>query len=242
MSAAMTALIVFAIGAALVAFLMWMMLTEWSYLGSDFVRRSYDWLAPWYEKKWKSAQYQSAESNRKLFVDPLLKAAGHRTDTKVLDLACGTGRVSLMLLDQNEFRGRIEAIDFSAGMLDRFRDHLSGHDQPARDRVALKQLDLGKWEPAEAGTWDAAVLMEAAELIPDLPKLVGKIASALKPGGTLVTTRVGKKFVWLFGGRHQRDNGMMQLLADSGLEVVSVNPWRDRYDVVIARRPASQES
>lgn len=240
MSAAMTAFTVFAIGAILVVFLMWLMLTEWSYLGSGFVRRSYDWLAPWYEKKWKSAQYQSRESNQKLFVEPLMNAAGNRPDTKVLDLACGTGRVSLMLLDQREFSGRIEAIDFSAGMLDRFQDHLSGHDKPVRDRVELKQLDLGQWEPADAGTWDAAVLMEAAELIPDLPKLVGKIASALKPGGTLVTTRVGQKFVWLFGGRHQRENGMMQLLAKAGLEVVSVNPWRERYDVVIARRPSLQ--
>ncbi len=225
-----------AAGLALAGLLFWLMLTEWRFLGSGFVRRSYDWLAPWYEGKWKAPEYQSAETNERLFIDPVLEATGDNPRARVVDLACGTGRVSLLLLARREFRGRIEAVDFSQGMLARFREHLAARGADQRARVKLIPLDLRDWRCDEPGSIDAVWFLEAAELVPRLPQLVREIAAALRPGGVLVTTRVGRRFVWLFRGRHQKGNAMKELLVANGLEVVHTDKWRTRYDVLTARR------
>lgn len=225
--------------------LVWMMLTEWSYLGTGFVRRSYDWLSPWYEGKWGSAEYQSEELNQRIFLSPLLEQTGSNENAKVLDLACGTGRISLSLLRSPQFQGNIHAVDFSPKMIEIFSRHLAEKDSIAEEdsiahsisqRVSFEEADLGKWTADDSHRYDAVLLLEAAELIPDLPRLMKQVAASLKPGGLLLTTQVGKKFAWLFRGRFQSPGATQDLLQDSGFELLRIEPWRKRYDVVLAKR------
>ncbi len=222
--------------------LSWLLLTEGSYLGSGWVRKSYDWLAPWYEGKWKSKEYQSDELNHQLFINPILKAISDRdggVDSKimprVLDLACGTGRASFLLLDQPTFQGHIDAIDFSAGMLSKFESHLFQRTESERSRVTLSRLNLEHWSCEQPETYDAVLLLEAAELVPKLPELLLQIRRSLKPTGVLITTRVGQKFKWLFPRRHQQGNAMNRLLESQGFDIITTSLWRNRYDVIHAR-------
>lgn len=228
-------IVVLVLGICFSAVFVWLMLTEWSYLGTGFVRRSYDWLSPWYEGKWSSDEYQSEELNQRLFLSPILQQTGSDENARVLDLACGTGRLSLSLLRSAKFQGSIHAVDFSPKMMDIFRNHLY-EETDLTNRVTLEEADLGKWNADVSHSYDAVLLLEASELIPDLPRLMKQIAASLKPGGLLVTTQVGQQFAWLFQGRFQKPGATHDLLRDSGFESIQVEPWRKRYDVVLAKR------
>src|SRR4051812_46840991 len=91
----------------------WLLFTEFSYLGAGIHRSVYDVLAGGYESKWRQREYASAELTRRLFFDPLQKAFQGRPAGRLLDLACGTGRISLLALKQPWFQGTIEAVDIS---------------------------------------------------------------------------------------------------------------------------------
>ncbi len=226
---------VLVLGVCCTGVFVWMMLTEWSYLGTGLVRRSYDWLSPWYEGKWNSLEYQSEEFNQRLFLSPVLGQVGQDENAKVLDLACGTGRLSLSLLQSHQFQGTIHAVDFSPKMIEVFRRHLL-ENQISSERVTFEQVNLQEWTAESLHAYDVVLLLEVSELIPDLPRLLNQISASLKPGGLLLTTQVGKRFAWLFRGRFQSPGATRKLLEDSGFESVKVDSWRARYDVVLASR------
>lgn len=153
----------------------------------------------------------------------------------MIDLACGTGRASFLLLDEQNFNGTIDAVDFSEGMLSQFENHFSERSESDRSRVSIRQLDLAEWSCDQPERYDAALLLEAAELVPDLPELLRHIRRSLKPTGVLITTRVGARFKWLFPGRYQQGTAMTDLLTNVGFDVIQTSPWRRRYDVIVAR-------
>ncbi|MEQ8789201.1 MAG: class I SAM-dependent methyltransferase [Pirellulaceae bacterium] len=230
--------VVFLVGVLLVALYFWLALTEYSFLGSRFVRLSYDLMARWYEGKWKQPEYESPEQTQRLFMQPILSVAAEDPRSHVLDFACGTGRISLALLACPQFQGRITAYDFSGGMLARFREHLAELPEEAATRVEIVQQDLNEWKCDEPGSCQAATLLEAAELIKGFPALVGEISHALTPDGVFLTTRVGARFQWLFRGRGQSEADLRRLLEDNGFDRIEIHPWRNRYDVVVARKQA----
>lgn len=216
---------------------MWTLLTEGSYLGGFIVRWSYDLFARRYEGKWQAAEYTSPELTEELFLGPILSAAGNNARARVVDLACGTGRGSRLLLADPRFLGRIVAVDFSAGMLDRFRAALAAMPEESQQRVSILQQDVVAWSPAAEEHFDAAMFLEAAELIPGSDRAIRTACQALRPGGVLVTTLVGRKFRRLFSGRGQSEDELRELLTECGLVDISIRPWRSRYDVVTARKP-----
>ena len=121
----------------------WLLFTEFSYLGTGIHRTLYDLLAHRYDQKWKQREYASTELTHRLFVDPLRNALDRGSGTRLLDLACGSGRISLLALAQPWFQGSIEAVDLSPRMLDRFRNSLKPAEQ---QRVCLIQANLVAWD------------------------------------------------------------------------------------------------
>jgi len=233
---------VLALLAALIAvwlFIVWALLTEGSYLGGPFVRWSYDALARWYERKWRSPEYQTPETTQTLFIAPVLDVAGDSPSARVLDLACGTGRGSRLLLAEPRFVGTITAIDFSPGMLARFREALAALPPAQRERVSIQERDLRLWRCPDPESYDAALFLEAVELIPGSDRVLFEAAGALKPGGVFVTTRVGDRFRWLFRSRRQSTAEFTARLHNCGLIAVAMTPWRSRYNVVTARKADS---
>jgi SAM-dependent methyltransferase len=61
----------------------------------------------------------------------------------VLDLACGTGRLSLLLLREGY---HVTAVDASAGMLARFRQKLEREEGELRRRVTILQQSMSRLE------------------------------------------------------------------------------------------------
>jgi cyclopropane fatty-acyl-phospholipid synthase-like methyltransferase len=162
---------------------------------------------------------------------------GDRHDSRLLDLACGTGRVSVMALEQDWFQGRVDAIDLSPNMLSQLRARLARFGQSASDRVSVQHQDLSAWKAPANGRYDTVAFMEASEFVPQFPRLAAEIARALVPGGLFLLTKVNASQSWLFFGRHQSANAMTSVLQQAGFERIECLPWRRRYDVIHAWKP-----
>src|SRR5438067_921712 len=107
--AAGVAVLLLALGFYLVVF------TDGTYLGPRFVRFVYDRLG----RRWDyptEARHQRIDQTD---LAPVLRAALSATPAHlVIDVACGTGRVPLLLVGQPEwFRSMVVGADVSSGML-----------------------------------------------------------------------------------------------------------------------------
>lgn len=101
-------------------------------------------------------------------------------DERVLDAACGTGRVSEQLL-QRLPRGRLVALDGDPAMIAEARRRLA----PFGHQVQLVIADLLKPLPIE-GLVDAVFSTAAFHWIKDHDMLFRNLAAVLRPGGQLV--------------------------------------------------------
>ena len=98
----------------------------------------------------------------------------------VLDVGCGTGRLTEKLLERLP-RGRVVAIDQSASMVTRARAHL--HPRFA-EQVRFVQADAAALPMA--GCADVVFSTATFHWVLDHPRLFGSVYRALAPGGRLV--------------------------------------------------------
>ncbi|HEY0510376.1 MAG TPA: class I SAM-dependent methyltransferase [Thermoanaerobaculia bacterium] len=79
-------------------------------------------------------------------VDRYLELAGETPGGRVLELCCGTGRVSIPLA-----RGgfRVTGVDLSAAMLDRFRENLGREAAEVAARISLVHADIARLDLGE---------------------------------------------------------------------------------------------
>lgn len=107
--------------------------------------------------------------------DVLARLEGIAPDATVLDVGCGTGRVTEALLELVP-RGRVLAIDASADMVALARERLGARAQVWCESALDLQLDA----PV-----DAIVSTAALHWVPDHERLWRRLAAALRPGGRL---------------------------------------------------------
>ena len=109
-------------------------------------------------------------------------------EISVLDAGCGTGAYSQAIIGRV---GRIEALDMSAGMLERARAKLAAEAEAGRVRFHQGSIvDL----PLEAGSVDAVTINQVVQHLgdtledgfPRLRSVVAEFARVLRPGGVLV--------------------------------------------------------
>lgn len=125
------------------------------------------WDAPTYDRTSAPQQAWAA--------DVLARLDGVAADATVLDVGCGTGRVTEQLLSLVP-DGRVLAIDASAEMVALARQRLG-----ERARVWCEDaLDLHLDEPV-----DAIFSTAALHWVPDHDRLWARLARALRPGGVL---------------------------------------------------------
>jgi SAM-dependent methyltransferase len=212
--------------------------TELSYLGNKGIKFLYNLFSSIYELKWLAKEYSSTELTQQLFLEPLKLALQNSQNAKMLDLACGTGRMSLMVLRQSWFQGSIKAIDFSEGMTRKFRKNIQALEAEKQSRLELQFANLKDWTPSQVAEYDVVSLMEVGEFLPFFVPLVSSISKALKPGALFLLSKPPDWMAWTYFGRCQTTLQLTNLLKEAGFSKILIHKWSSRYEVVQAWKDA----
>jgi trans-aconitate 2-methyltransferase len=125
---------------------------------------------------WDARTYdRSSEPQQAWAAEVLARLDGISPDATVLDVGCGTGRVTEALLTLVP-RGRVLALDASADMVELARERLGDRAHVWCEDALELELD----EPV-----DAIVSTAALHWVPDHERLWPRLARALRPGGVL---------------------------------------------------------
>lgn len=109
-------------------------------------------------------------------VDRLL---GDVKELSVLDVGCGTGRHSIRLANAG---AKVEALDFSAGMLQQAREKAGAAD------ISFRVHDLSEPLPFPAGTFDRVVCGLVVDHIANLDRLFSEMLRVCRPSGCVVVS------------------------------------------------------
>jgi ubiquinone/menaquinone biosynthesis C-methylase UbiE len=191
------------------------------------VRLLYDWTAHRYDRV-----KGFAEADEGWFLGrPLVTALADRGQPRVLDVATGTGRLPLTLLQHPKFDGQVWVLDRSTKMLDIAVEHLESH--PGRVRLLL--ADAAPL-PIADDQFDAVTCLEALEFFPNATAALHELVRVLEPGGwLLISNRVGWEARLMPGHTWSRAQ-LIATLRQFPLTDISVRPWQTYYDLVWARK------
>jgi ubiquinone/menaquinone biosynthesis C-methylase UbiE len=217
------------------AIVLWWLLikTEGVYLG----RRTVIWLYDLYASRYDNIKQYDPYNEDYYLARPILQRIPHIRAPLVLDVATGTGRLPLALLEQPTFQGRIVALDLSRKMLAFAAEKLA----PFGGRVDLLH------HPAESlpfpdDTFDLVTCLEALEFMMHPQDVLREIVRVLRPGGLLVLTNRQGKDARLMPGRTFSHSQLRHLLTgDLKLEAVEIQPWQVDYRIVWARKSGQSE-
>jgi ubiquinone/menaquinone biosynthesis C-methylase UbiE len=212
------------------AIILWWLLikTEGIYLG----RKTVIWLYDLYASRYDNIKQYDPYNEDYYLARPILQRIPHLRAPLVLDVATGTGRLPLALLEQPTFQGRIVALDLSRKMLGIAAEKLA----PFSGRVSLLH------HPAEAlpfpdNTFDLVTCLEALEFMMNPPAVLREIVRVLRPGGLLVITNRQGRDAKLMPGRALSHTALKRLLANGlRMESVELQPWQVDYRLVWARK------
>jgi len=128
-------------------------------------------------RDWDAKAYHEVSSPHVEWAGVLLDRLQLRGDETVLDAGCGSGRVTLMLLERLP-RGHVIAVDLAPSMVEHAREALDGANATVL-RADLTELELER--PVDA-VFSNAVF----HWVPDHDRLFARLYEALRAGGRLV--------------------------------------------------------
>lgn len=201
--------------------------TEGAYLG----RRIVVWLYDLYAQRYDSIKRYNKVYEHALLAQPLMVRIAPMRAPLVLDVATGTGRLPLALLNHVHFHGRIVAVDLSRAMLACAADKFAEDN----DRVALV------WCPAETlpfadGMFDVVTCLEALEFMTNPAAVLRELIRVLRPGGLLLfSQRINTP--WMPGKTWSREQLITLLSTD--IADAEVEPWQADYHRVWAVKDGS---
>jgi ubiquinone/menaquinone biosynthesis C-methylase UbiE len=218
--------------AVIIILLYWeLVIAEGAHLGPSVVVWLYDLTAGRYDR---IKQFDLAVESGTLGL-PLAAELARVTEPRVLDAACGTGRVAWALLREPAFDGTVVNLDLSARMLRAGRP--LGGAWSGRAHWLRAPADR---LPFDDATFDAVTCVEALEFMPDARALLAECVRVLRPGGLLlITNRVGRD-AWLMAGKTFPRPAFERLLAEFPLYNIQIEPWQVEYDLVWARKEGSR--
>lgn len=210
------------------ALLYWLLITtEGVYLGRRMVVLLYDRAAPGYDALKEFDPPFEAHYLGRPFVQRLVDV--HRP--RILDVASGTGRVPLLLLDEPDFHGIVVGLEPSRKML----AEAIAKGAPYGSRVSwVRQTAVPL--PFRSAAFDAVSCIEALEFMPDEAATVREMLRVLRPGGLFLLTRRQGRDARLFPGRYRDRQQMVDWLNEQGLVDIVIRPWQVDYDLVWASK------
>jgi trans-aconitate 2-methyltransferase len=132
--------------------------------------------------EWDAAEYEAVSGPQTGwgagFIEVFLERRGLRGDEAAIDVGCGTGRVTELLL-RNLPDGTVLAVDASEDMVEAARRRFEGDP-----RVRVERRDVSRLEVEERV--DVIFSTATFHWIMDHERLFGHLAKLLKPGGRLV--------------------------------------------------------
>ena len=227
------AVAVVAIAVTAVVLAYWLVVvTEGAYLGEMAVRWLYDRGAETYDDVKRFSRPDEVASLGNPLLNRLEESFGSRA--QVLDVATGTCRLPLALLDIPFFEGDVVGLDASPRML------------------AIGARKTGQWPgrvhlvrhsavplPFGDQSFDAVTMLEALEFLPDRSAALREITRVLRSGGwRLMTTRIGVDAA-LMPGKVDSPLDFERRLQELGLVDVRTQPWQSFYSLVWARKPGA---
>ena len=132
--------------------------------------------------EWDASEYEAVSGPQTGwgadFIGVFLERRGLRGDEAAIDVGCGTGRVTELLL-RNLPNGTVLAVDASEEMVEAARRRFAGDPRVRVERRDVLRLEVD--EPVD-------VIFSTATFhwIMDHERLFGRLAKLLKPGGRLV--------------------------------------------------------
>lgn len=202
---------------------------ELSWLGPRWTAYLYNKAAANYETKWSRHNYAPYDE---LIREAVLAAQHKQGDEqlRIVDLCCGTGRATTRALENLTNAASVDCVDNSAAMLAILSEKLTSLSTAADVRLHCE--DVTAWLAREKEPYHLAVFMECSEFLPDFATVVKNLATSLRPGAIVVTTRPGGFFSWFFPGRSQQWRAYSGLFARYGFSLRSDERWRLRYRLV----------
>ncbi|WP_311224211.1 MULTISPECIES: trans-aconitate 2-methyltransferase [unclassified Acidovorax] len=125
---------------------------------------------------WNPALYRRFEDERTRPAQELLARVPHPAPTRVVDLGCGPGN-STELLVQRFPQAQITGLDNSDAMLATARERLPG--------VAFVAGDIARWEPAPGAAPDLIYANASLQWVAGHEQLIPRLLRSLAPGGVL---------------------------------------------------------
>ena len=202
-------------------------ITEGVYLG----RRMVVWLYDLTAHKYDGIKQYDADAERFFVVRPLLFQLRHKPAPLILDVATGTGRVPLFVLEWPTFNGRIIGLDAAEKMLAVALEKL----RPFGNRAMFIQQTADNL-PFPDNSFDAVTCLESLEFFPSETAALQEMVRVLQPGGTLLITRRCGWEARTFIGRYRNRDQYMDYLMTLGLTDIEILPWQVDYDQVFAQK------
>ena len=107
-----------------------------------------------------------------------------REGSRVLDIACGSGRTTLRIAERTGCS--VHGIDTHAAAIAEARS--AAEQFGLRARATFDQVDAAQRLPFDDASFDALICIDAINHLPNRPAVLGEWARVLKPGGVLVFT------------------------------------------------------
>ncbi len=167
-------------------------------------------------------------------------------DREVLDVGCGTGIVSTLLLKQGA--ARLTCGDASEYMLGQCRNKIMAQ-AGGGEKADFRQLDAESL-PYEDKSFDVVVSGMLLGLVPNQQKVVAEMARVLRPGGLLALSTHGPECWWEAGDAAfraipkrytlgyrieywpRKGIEIQRMLLKAGLAAVQIRKlfWQDKFD------------
>ena len=128
-------------------------------------------------RDWDAATYDRVSAPQVEWAERVLERLALRGDETVLDAGCGSGRVTLMLLERLPL-GHVVAVDQAASMVRHAREALPS------DRATVLQASLT--DLVLDSPVDAVFSNAVFHWVPDHDALFARLFAALRPGGRMV--------------------------------------------------------
>lgn len=145
-------------------------------------RYGWDRSAGSYDRGW---QRQLAPCHQRV-----LEMSDLRPGEEILDVACGTGLVTLPAADRVGPEGRVTAVDLSDDMIERLRERTKRNDLDGRvdvERMNAESLEL------DDESFDAALCSLGLMYVPNPDRALEELHRVVRPGGRVVAAVWGAR-------------------------------------------------